>query len=330
MVSVSNITRNTSEKSYQDIVITGSMSYDIIMDFPSRFQEHLQPDMLHQLNVSFVVDKLDKQFGGTATNIAYTLGILGHPSIKILSSVGKDGEALILFLKDAGVDISAVLTDTEIYSATGQVITDRDNNQIWGFYYGACANAVHIETAQHADQNSIFVISANHPDAFRHFQKQAIEIGLDYLYDPGMTLAWNTGEGLRAGVEHCRWLVGNDYEISWTLRLLNTTAEELNQKGVIVITTLGDHGVRYQDGDEQYEVPSYHPKDVLDPTGAGDAWRSGFLFGVIQKRPVLDCLLLGNAAASFAVEKYGTVNHTPSLHNIEMRANELRNRYDAS
>ncbi|MCX7996508.1 MAG: PfkB family carbohydrate kinase [Patescibacteria group bacterium] len=308
----------------KQILVTGSMSFDVIMDFPSRFQEHLQPDKLHLLNVSFVVDKLERQFGGTATNIAYNLGLVGCSGVKLLASVGKDGQPILDFLQSHQVDTSEVLIDTTMYSATGHVITDIDNNQIWGFYYGACSHAKHIRISQNGTGTSVLVLSANHPDAFVSFQKQAIENKLTYLYDPGMTLSWNTAELLREGTLHAKWLVGNDYEISAMLSRTGLTEDEVVNAGVSVITTLGEHGLLYRDKSNKYVVPAYTLKKVIDPTGAGDAWRAGFLYGLQQGESVIDSLAYGNALASFAVEKYGTVNHHPSRKEIEHRKNVIR------
>lgn len=311
-------------KDYSSIIVTGSMGYDEIMNFPSRFQEHLQPDKLHMINVSFVVDYLDKQLGGTATNIAYSLSLM-KPAlpVKLLASVGKDGDQLLDFANQQGIDTKGVIKDDALYTATGKVITDMDNNQIWGFYYGACESAKNIKLEDFADKNAIMVISANHPKAFMHFQKRAIELGMDYLYDPGMTLSWNNGADLTEGVLHSKWLVGNDYEISRITTLTGLSVDEMVEKGITVITTLGNNGVKYKDQKEEHYVPSYQPKEVLDPTGAGDAWRSGFISGITMHKSVNEALRLGNALASFAVEKYGTANHNPTVEEIIDRADSL-------
>lgn len=310
-------------KSYSSIIVTGSMGYDVIMNFPSRFQDHLQPDKLHMINVSFVVDRLNKQLGGTGTNIAYNLSLLKNIPIKLLASVGKDGDDLLNFIHEQKIDTTGVLKDEELYTATGKVITDLDNNQIWGFYYGACENAKSIKLADFADSSSMLVISANHPEAFRSFQRQAIEMGIDYMYDPGMTLSWNNGEDLKQGVENCKWLVGNDYEISQICNHIHSSVDDLIQKGITVITTLGNEGVKYKDTTTEEYVPSYQAKEVLDPTGAGDAWRAGYLTGVVRNLSVKQCLALGNSLASFAVEMYGTANHKPSEEQIFERAGTL-------
>lgn len=311
-------------KKYTNIIVTGSMGYDTIMDFPSRFNEHLLPEKLHQINVSFVVNSMERQFGGTATNIAYSAGLFKNNNVKLLASVGKDGDIILDYMKRSGIDVSGVLIDKKIFSANGTVITDLDDNQIWGFYYGACEMAKQIQLKDSVDKNSILIISANHPEAFMNFQKQAIKMKIDYMYDPGMTLSWNNSKDLSEGVLNCKWLVGNDYEIARICKLVKLSVKGLVSKGIKVITTLGGKGVRYQDDKMEYYIPAVQIKKIIDPTGAGDAWRAGFLTGVIRNESVEECLRLGNAVASYAVEMYGTANHTPSESHIQERADELK------
>ncbi len=311
-------------KKYTNVLVTGSMGYDTIMNFPSCFKDHLLPEKLHQINVSFVVNGMERQFGGTATNIAYNFALFGGNNVKLLASVGKDGDLLLDYMKMKGVDISGVLVDKKIFSANGTVITDLDDNQIWGFFYGACELAKQINLDKYVDEGSILVISANHPDAFMNFQKQAIKKKIDYLYDPGMTLAWNNSKDLTEGVMHCKWLVGNDYEIARICKLLNMEVKDIIKKGIKVITTLGGEGVRYEDDKMEYYVPAVSSKKLVDPTGAGDAWRAGFLTGVMRELSIEESLRLGNAVASYAVGIVGTANHNPSEAAIQKRADELK------
>jgi len=252
------------------------------------------------------------------------------PVIRLLGALGKDGADHIAFFRRNGIDTKGILVDKRVYNATGTVITDMNDNQIWGFYYGASMRGKDIRIKDFVDNNTLFVISANHPDAFLHFQKHAIEHKIDYMYDVGMALSWIKLKDLRDGVAHCKWLVGNDYEIALIEKTLKTTVKKLVQKGITVITTLGEKGVRYEsklksqnsnvknetkNGKLETEfiritIPAFTKKKVVDPTGAGDAWRGGFVAGVAMGLPVVSCLKLGNSVASMAVEKYGTVNYT--------------------
>ena len=358
---------------YKNIIVTGSIAYDEIMDFPGKFQDHFHPEKLHQINVSFVVDRLEKQLGGTATNIAYNIqqmlnlkcqsskiqiksklqnnsknikdskfsillvprippkvGEVGNSKLYLLGAVGKDGSQFIDFFKKQGIDTVGLLSDKSLYTSTGKVITDNVDNQIWGFYYGASSQTVKINLKKYADKNSLVVISANHPTGFLKFQKQVIEIGCDYLYDPGMTLTWITDADLLEGIKHSCWLVGNDYEISQIEKRLRINIKQMVEWGVTVITTLGEKGVKYQlkvhqvNKDKNYKIinkviPAVKVKKVVDPTGAGDAWRGGFIAGIITGKAIDDCVKLANVCASFAVEKIGTVNHKVNEKEFEKR-----------
>ncbi|PIV09977.1 hypothetical protein COS31_02920 [Candidatus Roizmanbacteria bacterium CG02_land_8_20_14_3_00_36_15] len=334
-------------KPYSSVIVTGSIGYDEIMDFPGKFVDYFHPERLHQINVSFVVDRLERQLGGIAVNIAYNISFLTTKKITILGAVGKDGGQILNFLKKRSINVSGIIKDNRLYSSCGTVFTDRNDNQIWGYYYGAAIRAKEIKLSLSVNQNSILVIDANHQNAFLNFQKQAIDQKIDYLYDPGMGISVIPKNKLIDGIMNCRWLIGNDYEIANILRITKLKKELLFKKKIAIITTLGEKGVRYEEkyqkskikhkkhilkiknkkkfkteinkGIKIITIPSYQVKKVIDPTGAGDAWRGGFVGGLLENKPLIDCLKLGNVMASFAIEKYGTVNHRPSKKEIEKR-----------
>jgi len=370
-----------NKSDYNNIIITGSIAYDEIMDFPKEFKDYFHPEKLHQINVSFVVDKLEKQLGGTGTNIAYNISLVldsrlrgndkekmsSRPSetsgeilkkdssttlgmtkekveIKLLGSIGKDGKSFLDFFKKNKIDTEGIIVDKKLYTAAGKVITDIKDNQIWGFYYGASKSAKKINLKKYCDKSSLLIISATHSEAFLHFQKEAIKYKVDYIYDPGMALTWITDKDLKEGVMNCRYLIGNDYEIAMILKRLNVSINQFSDTGICVITTLGEKGVNYNGGvipvktgiygkfsldsrlrgnDNSLLVPGYKVKKMVDPTGAGDAWRGGFIAGLVLGMKTLDCLKLGNVMASFAIEKYGTVNHKPNSKEVEKRMENL-------
>ncbi|MFA5137186.1 MAG: PfkB family carbohydrate kinase [Patescibacteria group bacterium] len=330
-------------KQYSNIIVTGSMAWDTIMDFPHPFIDYFQQDKLHQINVSFVVDNLEKQMGGTATNIAYgisvTLNTVGKskPDIYILGGLGKDGGDHLKFFKKNNIKTDGIVREKKLYSAYGSVITDIKDNQIWGYYNGACIMGKNADFARYTGSDSLIVISANHPDAFLAAQRHAILHGIDYLYDVGMALTWIKQKDLENGVTQARWLVGNDYEIAAIAKRLKISVAGLVKKGIAVITTLGNEGVRYDYAIDSaavllpvsahsvarcrrplrprhlshktIKVKAYDVKKVVHPTGAGDAWRGGFIAGIVSGMDLEYSLKLGNTVASFAVETYGTVNY---------------------
>jgi len=317
---------------YSSVIVTGSVAYDEIMVFPGKFIDYFQPEKLHQINVSFVVDKLEKQLGGTGLNITYNIKHLTvNKKIVLLASVGKDSQPIMDFCGKNKIATGGILIDKELFTATGKVITDLKDNQIWGYYYGASANAGQLDLKKYADKNSLVIISANHPEGFLHFQSQAIESGLDYFYDPGMSLTWIKKEDLYEGVMNCKWLAGNDYEMGRIIKILEISYSLLEKKGINVITTLGEQGVEYygkvganlNSPIQKIKISAYKTK-VVDPTGAGDAWRGGFIAGIIDGKSIVESLKLGNVMASFAIEKYGTVNHQPTLAQINKRLSKLK------
>ena len=319
---VSIILYNLAVK-YSSVIVTGSVAFDEIMDFPGQFADHFHPEKLHQINVSFVVDRLNKQLGGIATNIAYNLSLTTKVPVKVLAAVGSDGRDFLNFFQKNGIETDGIIVDNDLFTATGKVMTDTRDNQIWAYYYGASAKGKNIDLKKYSDKKSLVIISAVHNDSFLHFQKQAIELHLPYLYDPGMSLTWISNKDLQQGIANCRWLVGNDYEIAQILKRIRKTINKLTDYGLQIITTLGERGVVYQSKNENCHVIGYKVQDVIDPTGAGDAWRGGFIAGIVNGLSTVDSLKLGNALASFAVEQYGTVNHRPTMKQIYERARML-------
>ncbi|MAE68817.1 hypothetical protein CL635_03360 [bacterium] len=307
---------------YTNVLVTGSISRDDIMKFPKKFSDYLHKDKLHKISVSFVVKSLEKQLGGTGTNISYNLKLASNAEVLLLAGIGKDNEDFFDFFKAQGIDTKGILVDNNLYTATGKVITDIDENQIWGFYEGAAEKAKEIDLKKFKKEGSILVISPNHPDAFLETQRQAINLSIPFMYDPGMALTWIRDEDLKTGVERCTWLIGNEYEIEQIERRTGLGKKELEKANTIRITTRGVKGVKYESKKKTVEVPVCKVT-VEDPTGAGDAWRGGFLAGVLEEKPIEESLALGNALSSFAVETCGTVNHKPTKQEITERTKKI-------
>ena len=305
------------------IIVTGSIAYDDIMVFPGHFKDHFHPEKLHQINISFAVGSLIKHIGGTATNISYNISRYTQKKIYVIGAMGADHETITQFYKKNSIDFSGSYIDSKLYCSTGKVITDISDNQIWGFYYGAAEKGNLVDFSPYA-KDAFGVISANHSNAFLHAQKYFIENTIPYLYDPGMSLTWISDNDLREGIEHAQILVGNDYEIAQMTRRLKCSVQDFVQKGIAVITTLGATGVRYEDKEDTFQVNGYMVKRLIDPTGAGDAWRGGFVAARFERKSILESSKIANALASFAVESAGTANHSPSKKQIEERAKTLK------
>lgn len=308
---------------YDHVVVAGSVAYDEIMDFPGRFVDYLDKKKLHQINVSFVVDRLEKQLGGIATNISYNLRLLTEIKLSVVSAIGKDGDNFIDFFKKNRIETSMIVTDKKKYTAVGKVITDKADNQIWGYYYGPLDQAAKIDFKTGSYSNILYILSATAKKAFLSHQIKLIAQKSPYLYDPGMTLTWINRNELKEGVMHCQWLVGNDYEVAQILKKINVEKTLLLEKGIAIITTLGQRGVLYESASETIAIPAFTVKRIIDPTGAGDAFRGGFVAGIVENKTIRQSLIQANALASFAVESYGTVNHRPEKRMIAERIERI-------
>lgn len=292
------------------IVVTGSLAFDYIMDFPGNFSDHIMPDKIHQLNLSFLVNTLKKQPGGTAGNIAYNLALLNSP-VSILGSVGADFSEYGQFLKNAGVDISNIKEVPNKFSSAAFIMTDLKDNQITGFYPGAMSDNASLSLKS---LNSDFVvISPNDPQAMVKFSKEAKELKLDQMIDPGMQLPALDPQDLKNMIDKATILIGNDYEISLLKQKLSLDDNQLLSQVKILITTLGEKGSTIQSGSDTIQVNPAKANEVLDPTGAGDAYRAGFLAGYLKGLDLKICGQMGSIAACYTVEKYGTTSHSFSV-----------------
>lgn len=306
---------------YSRLIVTGSVAYDEIMDFPGTFKDYFHPEKLHQINVSFSLSGLEKQMGGTATNIAYNASLFKVP-VSIRAAIGRDGQEFKEFFERNDIETKKLIVDKKLFTATGKVITDKNDNQIWGFYFGACESAEKL-SFRDLKKSDLLIISANHPKAFLNCQKQALRRKLEYIYDPGMALTWIKTKDLFAGIKSCRYLVGNDYEMSMIENRIKRKLSDIRLKDQVFITTLGPKGISCEYDRKVVKVKQFTLKNIVDPTGAGDAWRGGFMASLVKGYELIKALKFANATASFAIEKYGTVSHHPSYKAIEIRARSL-------
>jgi len=287
-----------------NVVVTGSLSFDYIMDFGGRFRDRIMPDKLHMLSLSFLADKMSKQYGGCATNIAYSLKLLGiDPTI--VTAAGNDWSQYRKFLAKNKISTKYITAFPDEPCSSYHVITDRDDNQIGAFYVGASRYNDRLKIPKNAD---FVVIAPTDPKAMRVYVNQCQ--GTRYLYDPAFQIGNFTPDELRVGISHAEILIGNDYEIALIQQKLEITHEELVIMCPILITTLGSKGSIIETRKEKIHCKLATPKNVSDPTGAGDAYRAGFLAGYLRKKDLQVCGQMGSVAAAYTVEKYGTQTHT--------------------
>lgn len=303
------------------LIVTGSIAYDFIIDFPGKFADHILPDQIHKLNLSFNVDTYAKRRGGTAANLCYSLALLGTKSI-LFGAAGKDFVDYKKFLKKLGVDTSSVLVNKKEYTSTGFGITDSTNNQIWGYSYGAGVSALTMQLSSVTRQNDLVIIGPQNAKATMRFVRECIALQVPYLFDPSFTLTELSDADLAFGISHAAYLIANDYEMILMQERLKKEWNTIT-KDKMLITTLGEKGARIVYKDKIYTIAIAKPKKFIDPTGAGDAWRAGFLAGLERGYDLQTCGQMGAVAATYAIEKYGTQEHiyTPKQFETRYRQN---------
>jgi adenosine kinase len=289
--------------------VTGSIAFDYIMVFPGRFRDHILADKVHVLSVSFLVDSLVRRRGGTAANIAYNLALLGEKPI-VVGTVGEDFADYRAWLDAAGVDTSAVRVIPQEHTASCFINTDLQDNQITAFYPGAMARAAEVSVADAgATTDDLVIVAPNDPAAMVRAVDECRAAGIPYLYDPAMQLPRLTPEQLESGCAGAKILAGNDYEFGMMAEKLGISEDALRRKVPVTVMTRGEKGALITAGEHEFEIPPAQPEKVVDPTGAGDAYRAGIVAGL---RRGLSWPVAGRVAALcsvYAIEHPGTQEH---------------------
>lgn len=302
------------------IVTTGSLAFDIIMDFPGKFADHIDPSKLHILNISFLVDSFKKERGGNSANIAYTLSLLGMETA-VLSSAGDDFGPFLKFLRENNIATEDIKIVPGESTATATIMTDSADNQISAFYPGAMRQNTGLSLKNLKTAANFVVITPDVPEAMVKFARECNELKIPYLFDPGMQLPRLSDEQLKEGLEGAEILIGNDYEMGIIKKRLFLTELDLLSKVKVLITTLGERGSIIQTKNEEYSIAPVKVDVALDPTGAGDAYRAGFLAGYLKGLGLKVSGQMGSLAACYAIEKYGTTNHRFSKDEFKERYN---------
>jgi adenosine kinase len=292
------------------IVVTGSVAFDYLMTFPGHFVEHLIPDQLSRLSVSFLVDEMRRVEGGCAANIAYGLAVLGERPL-LFATAGPDAAAYRERLEREGVDVSRLRICHDVYTASFFVSTDLDHNQIASFYTGAMARAreLTISDLDPADC-ALVVISPNDPAAMARYAGECRASGIPFLYDPSQQVARLTGEDLARGLDGAAILIANDYEMGVLTQKTGWSAEEIERRVPALIATHGAEGstIALTSGENTVRHRIRAAKiegEALDPTGVGDAFRAGLLRGLRAGLPWDVAGRMGSVAAVFGLEHQG-------------------------
>ena len=310
------------------VIVTGSVAFDYLMRFPGRFVEHLMPDRLERLSVSFLVDEMRRVPGGCAPNIAYGLALLGERPL-LFATAGHDAAAYREALAAAGVDVSGLALQSDLFTASFFVSTDHDHNQIASFYTGAMARARDLSLTGLGDgAASLAVVSPNDPAAMQKYAGECRRIGLPFLYDPSQQVARLSGEELLAGARGARVVIVNDYELGIIVQKTGRSREELEAEMPVLVATHGAEGstisVAASGSRSRHAIPPARlEREALDPTGVGDAYRAGLVRGMRLGLPWEVSGRMGSVAAAFGLESPGP--QPPSYAIADFRARYERN-----
>jgi adenosine kinase len=291
------------------LFVTGSIAYDYIMVFPGRFRDHILPDKMHVLSVSFLVDSLKRRRGGTGANIAFNLALLGERPV-VAGTVGEDFTEYREWLERHGVDTRGIKVIADEHTASCFINTDMQDNQLTAFYPGAMSRASTISLRElGCTPSDLVIIAPNDPRAMVRHAIECSENGIPYLYDPSMQLPRLEPEELREGCRGARILAGNDYEFGMMAEKLGVREDALRELVPVTVMTQGEAGSLITVEGERYEIPPAQPKAVVDPTGAGDAYRAGFVKGMTLGFPWPVVGRMAALTAVYAIEHPGTQEH---------------------
>jgi adenosine kinase len=298
-------------------LICGSAAYDNIMVFEDSFKNHILPDKIHILNVAFLVPRLRREFGGCATNIAYNMKLLGEDPLP-MATVGQDFGPYRSWLESKGIRQDHIRVLGDVFTAQAFITTDLDDNQITAFHPGAM-NQSHLNRVGDARGVKIGMVSPDGRAGMIEHAEQFAEAGIPFIFDPGQGLPMFDGNDLRRFVEQATWVTVNDYE--WQLLKDRTGWDiaDLTERVDALIVTRGAEGSLIYTSDAEYEIPMVKPAAVEDPTGCGDAYRAGLLYGLLRD---LDWDTTGRIASlmgAIKIECHGTQNHTFTQQQFEQR-----------
>jgi len=291
----------------KNILISGSLVYDRIMDFHGFFKDHILPDKIHILNVSFVVDDIKESFGGTAGNIAYNLALLDEKP-KILGLVGDDFPKYADWLKKNKVDISQVATIKGKKTACAYIMTDQANSQITGFY-GGPVQKEYCAIVKKQKSIGLAIIAPENKERMLTYAKMYKKLKIPYIFDPGQQITAFSADDFKTAIVGSKMVIGNDYEIQLIMDRMKINLEKLKKMTATIIITKGEEGSEIYSQNKKIIIPPAKPKNTCDPTGAGDAYRAGVIKGILEGWSWEKTGRLAGLLAVYTVEKYGTQTH---------------------
>lgn len=291
----------------KNILVSGSLVYDRIMNFPGKFSDHILPDKIHILNVSFAIDGLTESFGGTAGNIAYNLSLLDLRP-KILGLAGSDFLKYKKWLNKQKIDISEVREVKNKLTASAYIITDKADNQITGFYQGSM-DCKYCQVANKFKNVILAIIAPELKQRMIEYARIYKKLKIPYIFDPGQQITSIAGRELKLAITGSKVLIGNDYEIQLIQNKTGLSLDKLKKITEILVITKGAKGSEIYYQNKKIKIPPARPINTKDPTGAGDAYRAGLIKGLVEGWSLEKCGRLAGLVAVYTVEKHGTQTH---------------------
>lgn len=298
-------------------LICGSYAYDTIMVFNDQFKNHILPDKVHILNISFLVPEMRKEFGGCAGNIAYNLKLLGGDPLP-MATVGSDFGNYGEWLEECDINDQHIMIIADAYTGQAFITTDLDDNQITAFHPGAM-NHSHENSVFDASEVTIGIVSPDGRDGMIQHAQEFAEAGIPFIFDPGQGMPMFSGDELLTFIDQATWATLNDYEAQLMQERTGQSIDDLAQNLKALIVTKGGDGSTIYTGNDDIEIPSASPRMVLDPTGCGDAYRAGLLYGIMNDMDWETTGRIASLMGAIKIEKAGTQNHNFSFAEFEER-----------
>ncbi len=302
-------------------LICGSLAFDTIMSFHGRFSEALLADQLHKINVAFLVPGIRREYGGCAGNIAYNLKLLGGDPL-IMATLGQDGAPYLDRLQQQGISTRCIRAFDNAYTAQAFITTDADNNQITAFHPGAMSNS-HQNKVKDAGEVKLAIIAPDGRDGMLEHARDCAELGIPFIFDPGQGLPMFSGAELTRFIEMATYVAVNDYEAELLTERTGLSLQEISERVSALVVTRGEQGAEIFTANGKFDIPVVKVDQVIDPTGCGDAFRAGMLFGLTRGMDWITIGRLASLMGALKIESQGGQNHAPSTEQIEQRFQQV-------
>jgi adenosine kinase len=298
-------------------LICGSLAYDTIMVFPEQFKDHILPDKVHILNVAFLVPKMRREFGGVAGNISYNLKLLGGEPYP-MATVGDDFGPYRKHLEAQGISLKYVKHMEGEYTPQAFITTDIDDNQITAFHPGAMQHS-YLNKISQTDGIEVGIVAPDGKLAMLQHSRDFVEEGIPHIFDPGQAMTLFSGDELKQFIKEADYVVLNDYEFQLLKERTGLNGDQIARQVDAFIVTRGPEGSVIRTREEETEIEAVKPDDVQDPTGCGDAFRSGLLYGLINDLDLVTMCRIGSVMGSIKIAQQGPQNHAPTFDEIGQR-----------